>query len=71
MIEPTVTTNDRKAKKEHKCSVCKGVIEIGETYTIMVQTIPGRYYSKHKTFKVCLMHDVTNIKIKDNKLYEV
>jgi hypothetical protein len=66
-----ISTNDRVAKKEHFCHVCGGKIEVGETYTIMVERKPGRYYSKHRTYKVCLMHNVSNIKIKNNKLYEV
>ncbi len=66
-----ITVNDRKAKKEHTCHVCKNKIDIGEVYTLMTQATWGGRYNKYKNFNVCLMHDVANIKIKDNKLYEV
>ena len=49
------------------------VIEVGEVYTLMTQIASFSYghRSKFKNFAVCLMHDVANIKIKKNKLYEV
>lgn len=68
-----ITTNDRKAKKEHRCRLCNSIIEVGEVYTLMSQ-IDGVAYvgcNRYKNFAVCLMHDVANIKIKKNKLYEV
>ena len=67
-----ITTEERKAVKEHRCSLCKGKIEIGEVYTVMTQITKSDYGpNKYKKFEVCLMHDVANIKIKNNKLYEV
>ncbi len=72
-IDIRIVTNDRKAKKEHRCRVCQSIIEVGEVYTLMTQIIGFSYghRSKFRNFTVCLMHDVANIKIKKNKLYEV
>ena len=66
-----INVDDRKAKKEHRCKLCDNKIEIGEVYTLMSQVIWNGYRNIHKNFAVCLMHDVANIKIKKNKLYEV
>lgn len=66
-----IVTDDRTAKKEHRCHVCQSKIEIGEVYTLFTQVIWNGYRNKYKNFNVCLMHDVPNIKVKSNKLYEV
>ena len=66
-----ITISNRKAKKKHKCHLCGGDIEIGEVYTLMTKATWTGYRNRYKNFNVCLMHDVSNIKIKDNKLYEV
>lgn len=67
-----IIIKDQKAKKTHTCRVCKSTIEIGEVYTVMTQiTRFGYGPNKYRKFEVCLMHDVANIKIKNNKLYEV
>ena len=74
MYDPDVkiTTTDMKAKKTHTCNVCDGIIEVGEVYTLMAQsTWNGVHRCRHKNFRVCLMHDVKNIKIQNGKLYEI
>ena len=44
-----------KAKKEHTCYECKGIIEIEEYYV----THWGIWDGKHKTYKVC--HDCNDL----------
>ena len=47
---------DQKAIKEHKCGVCKGIIDKGEIYTVCYfspKKRKGRFLSR----KICIMHD--------------
>ncbi len=69
--QENITVSNRKAKKEYKCHLCEAKIEAGEVYTLMIEAIWGGRYNKYKNFHICLMHDVSNIKIKNSKLYEV
>ena len=71
MYENKIVTNERKAIKEHWCSLCKSKIEIGEVYTIITKISPQSYYTKFRTFKLCLFHDIKKIKIVKNKLKEI
>jgi len=66
-----IIIDDRKAKKKHRCHLCKSDIDVDEIYTLITEIKWCGYYNKFKNFKVCLMHDAANIKIKNNKLYEV
>ena len=65
-----IVINDRKAKKNHRCDICKSKIETGEFYTILTKAIHRAKYTQFKTFKVCMMHDVKKIKIEKNKIFE-
>ncbi len=41
---------DRKARKEHKCSECKGIIKKGEKY----HYISGLWNGEWSEFKICI-----------------
>ncbi len=70
-----IVINDRKAKKNHRCDICKSRIETGEVYSILTriflnQPVDKKEYTQFKTFKICMMHDVKKIKIEKNRIFE-
>ena len=50
---------EQKAIKEHKCSICKGLITKGEVYTVATLIPMGR--KKYINKKACLMHPLEDI----------
>jgi len=47
---------ERKSVKEHRCSLCKGIIAKDEIYTYI-----NSYSLIRKNLKVCLFHDLNEI----------
>lgn len=57
---------DRKAIKNHNCTICKSQIDKGEYYTIINGYKLGRGYF---IIKACLMHSENELLIKLKKYY--
>ena len=60
MIFNGITIIDVKARKKHKCHICKGEIDTGEVYTNITKRLSPnekrfRYPMK---YKICLHHSI-------------
>ena len=68
-----ITTEERKAVKEHRCSLCGSKIEVGEVYTFMDKATLANNTLRawHKSFKLCLLHHIKKIEIVKNKVKEI